>query len=504
MKFYITTAIPYVNAPPHIGHALDFLHADVVARHERLQGKEVFFLTGTDDNGLKNYQTALKLGKNPQEFVDENSAIFRDFLHKLNISNDDFIRTTDRDRHWPTAQKVWRQLLASDDLYRKTYKGFYCVPHESFHPESELANGECPDYPGRPLEIVEEENYFFRLSKYAEDLKRVISSGEFQIFPESKKNEMLSLIEQGLEDISFSRLRERVAWGIPVPDDPEQVIYVWCDALTNYLSGVEYAQAGAKFQKFWPPDLQVVGKDIARFHALIWPAMLLSAKLPLPKALLVHGFITSRGQKMSKSIGNVVDPFLYLEKYGAEPLRYFLLREIPATEDGDFTEARFLERYNSDLANGLGNLTSRILTLGEKYQREIELKTNDLEEDIQANLSRYEDALSRYQFHEVLSLTWQLISRLDSYLNEKEPWKLLGLVDREEGIIDAVGHILSSATITLASISWMIEPFLPETSKEISRALQLDGVKKEDWLSRKVELKKIEPLFPRIEKQNDN
>lgn len=499
-KFYITTAIPYVNGPPHIGHALDFLHADVVARRERLQGKEVFFLTGTDDNGLKNYQTALKLGKNPQEFVDENSAIFRDFLHKLNISNDDFIRTTDRDRHWPTAQKVWRQLLASDDLYKKDYKGFYCVPHESFHPEGELVNGECPDYPGRPLEIVEEENYFFRLSKYSENLKQVISSGEFKIFPEARKNEMLALIEQGLEDVSFSRLRERVAWGIPVPDDPEHVMYVWCEALTNYLSGVEYAQAGAKFQKFWPPDIQVVGKDIARFHALIWPAMLLSAKLPLPKALLVHGFITSRGEKMSKSIGNVIDPFEYLNKYGVEPLRYFLLREIPTTEDGDFTETRFLERYNSDLANGLGNLVSRTLTLAEKYQREIELKTNDLESDIQANVARYEEVLSRYQFHEALAATWQLASRLDSYLNEKEPWKLLGLVDKEEGVIDAVGHILSTSVLGLANVALMLVPFLPETSKKILHALELDSLKKEGWLGRKIELKKIEQLFPRLER----
>ncbi|MFN7088681.1 MAG: methionine--tRNA ligase, partial [Candidatus Paceibacteria bacterium] len=445
-KFYLTTAIPYVNAPPHIGFALELVQADVVARYQRLQEKDVFFLTGTDDNGLKNYKTALDLGKDPKEFVDENAAKFRDLTKVLNISNDDFIRTTDKDRHWPTAQRLWRELKAAGDIYKKFYKGFYCLGHESFHPEGDLVDGECPEYPGRKLEVIEEENYFFRLSKYSAELKRIIENDELRIIPETRKNEILALIARGLEDVSFSRPNEKLPWGVPVPDDESHTMYVWCDALTNYLSGVNYHEAGVKFQKFWPPDFQIIGKDILRFHAAIWPAMLLSARLPLPKLLFVHGFITSGGQKMSKSLGNVVDPFLYADRFGADAVRYFLLREIPATEDGDFTEKRFVERYNTDLANGLGNLVSRVLTLVSRYDREIKLVTDDLNERIAEAWSGYMQAMQGYRFHEALSSTWMLLSRADSYINEKEPWKLLKGYDHDfaEGLGDELAKILSS------------------------------------------------------------
>lgn len=500
-KFYITTAIPYVNAPPHIGHALEFTQADVIVRRERLREKDVFFLTGTDENGQKNFQTATQANKDPETFVSENTSLFRDFLKKLNISNDDFIRTRDRERHWPTAQKLWEQLDLSGDIYKKNYRGFYCIGHEVFHPENDLINGECPDYPGRPLESIEEENYFFRLSKYANALKTLIGKDELKIVPESKKNEILAFIERGLEDVSFSRPKEKLPWGVPVPGDDSHVMYVWCDALSNYLSGVDYAQAGAKFQKFWPPDVQVIGKDILRFHAAIWPAMLLSAKLPLPKTLLVHGFVTSGGQKMSKSLGNVVDPVEMLERYGVDPFRYFLLREIPTTEDGDFTETKLKERYNADLANGLGNLLSRILAIGEQYDREITLGTEDLKPETETAWDEYERTFDEYQFHETLSAVWQLLHRIDEYLNEKEPWKMLKGHDNDfaESLGDEIAQVLSSAVLALANIAWMVKPFMPETADKIIDALQLNYDKKEPWTGRVVKLQKTAPLFPRKE-----
>lgn len=500
-KFYITTAIPYVNAPPHMGHALDFVEADVIARRERLREKDVFFLTGTDENGQKNFQTAIQADKDPETFVSENTSLFRDFLKKLDVSNDDFIRTRDRERHWPTAQKLWEHLKLSGDIYKQKYRGLYCVGHETFHPELELVNGECPAYPGRQLEAVEEENYFFRLSKYGKELKSFIERDELKVVPESKKNEILAFIERGLEDVSFSRPKEKLQWGVPVPGDDSHVMYVWCDALSNYLSGVDYATAGAKFQRFWPPDVQVIGKDILRFHAAIWPAMLLSAKLPLPKTLLVHGFITSGGQKMSKSLGNVIDPVEMIERYGQEPVRYFLLREIPTTEDGDFTETKLKERYNADLANGIGNLLSRILAIGEQYGREFALGTEDLKTETETAWNAYERALDDYRFHESLSAVWQLLRRMDEYLNEKEPWKLLKGHDNDfsESLGDEIAQVLSSAVLALANIAWMLQPFMPEAAKRIIDALQLDRDKKEPWRGSIVKLQKTAPLFPRKE-----
>jgi len=499
-KFYITTAIPYVNAPPHLGFALELTQADAMARRERLLEKEVLFLTGTDENGLKNYQTALKAGKSPREFVDEISSRFKLLGERLNISNSDFIRTSDERRHWPAAQKLWRELQATGDTYKKSYKGFYCVGHEYFHPESDLVGGECPDYPGKPLEVLEEENYFFRLSKYADALKGIIARGELQIIPDSRKNEILALINSGLEDVSFSRPKNKLPWGVPVPTDAEHVMYVWCDALANYLSGAGYAEAGLTFQKFWPPDVQVIGKDILRFHAAIWPAMLMAAKLPLPKTLFVHGFITSGGQKMSKSLGNVADPFDLVDRYGSDAVRYFLLREIPATEDGDFTEAKLKSRYNGDLANGLGNLLSRVLTVGEKYGREIPLRADDLAAETKAAWDKYGQAFGRYQFHEALAALWELLAAADVYVNKKEPWKLLKGHDRDfsESLGDELAQVISSLVLALANAGWMLKPFLPDAADKIMAALGLDRDKKEPWQGRVVALKKpAEALFPR-------
>src|SRR3990167_5128003 len=360
-KFYITTAILYTNSKPHLGFAFELIQADVLARYHRLKGEEVYFLTGTDEHGITVSRAAEKLDKTPLELADEVAIQAQDLTQQLNISNDDFIRTSDKSRHWPTVIKFWNQLKENGDLYKKEYEGLYCVGHEAFIKKSELVDGLCPLHKTEP-EKVKEENWFFKLSKYKKEIKKLIESDELRIVPESRKKEILNLLDDA-EDVSFSRPSKDLKWEIPVPDDETQTMYVWADALTNYISALDYADESLKFEKLWPADVHLVGKDILRFHAMIWPAMLLSAGLSLPKAIYVHGFITVDGEKMSKTVGNVVDPFEAVKKYGAEVVRYFLLREIPSGDDGDFSYKKLEERYNGDLANGLGNLVQRVATL---------------------------------------------------------------------------------------------------------------------------------------------
>ena len=367
-KFYITTSIAYTNAPPHIGFAQEVVQADALARYHRLLGENVFFLTGTDENGAKVAKAAEEAGQSPKEFVDEISKKFKALRDILNLSNDDFIRTTDQKRHWPTVKNIWLELKENGDIYKKKYKGLYCVGCEAFVKENDLVDGKCPIHEKNP-EVIEEENYFFCLSKYQNQLKKIIRAEKIKIIPETRKNELLSFITQGLEDVSCSRSREKLGWGIPVPKDNTQTIYVWLEALVNYLSALNHTTNGDKFKKFWPSDVHCIGKDIfIRFHGSLWPAMLLSLKLDLPKTIFVHGFITVNGQKMSKSLGNVIDPLELVKKYDTDPVRYFLLREIPPTEDGDFTYQKFEARYNSDLASGLGNLVARVLTMAKKLK----------------------------------------------------------------------------------------------------------------------------------------
>ena len=363
-KFYITSSLPYTNANPHIGFALEIIQTDVLARYQRQQDKDVFFLTGTDEHGTKVAKTAKDAGVSPREFTNKISGKFLELTKTLNISNDNFIRTTDQKQHWPSVRVVWEKLQESGDLEKRIYEGLYCSGCEVFITEKELVNGQCPIHKKEP-EKVQEENWFFGLSKYGLQLKEKIEKDELRIVPEGRKKEVLSLINQGLEDISFSRPKEKLQWGIPVPGDDTQVVYVWADALVNYISALGYPK-GEKFKKYWPADVHVVGKDILRFHATIWPAMLLSLGIELPKTIFVHGFITADGQKMSKSLGNVIDPFELVEKYGTDAVRYFFLREIPSTEDGDFSYEKFEVRYNADLASGLGNLVARVVTLATK------------------------------------------------------------------------------------------------------------------------------------------
>jgi len=475
-KFYVTSSIAYTNAPAHIGFAQEVVQADVLARHHRLLGENVFYLTGTDEHGQKNMKAAEEAGKTPKEFVDEISENFKALKEILNLSNDDFIRTTDQKRHWPAVKKVWLKLKENGDIYKKKYRGLYCIGCEAFIKEKDLVDGICPIHQKKP-EVIEEENYFFRLPRYSKQIEKVIKKNEIKIIPESRKNEILSFIKRGVEDISCSRLRKNLKWGIPVPDDDTQTIYIWLEALVNYVSALGYARDGTKFKQFWPADVHCVGKDIFKFHCLLWQAMLLSVKIPLPKTVLIHGFITVGGQKMSKSLGNVIDPFELVKKYGTDAVRYFLLREIPPTEDGDFTYEKFEGRYNSDLAKGLGNLVARVITMAKNPKSEIrnpkQIRNSKFKIIINKTWKSYQKALEEFKFNEALIAIWDLISFCDKCIERERPWEES---DRQQLTIN-------NLLLTINNIAQMLQPFLPETAEKIKN---------------QVKTKKGQPLFPRI------
>jgi methionyl-tRNA synthetase len=471
-KFYITTSIAYTNAPPHLGYALELVQADVLARYHQLLGEDVFFLTGTDEHGQKVARKAEEAKKTPEEFTDELSEKFKELTKVLNLSNSDFIRTTDKIRHWPNVEIVWKKLQEKGDIYKKKYQGLYCVGCEAFIKEKDLINGKCSIH-GKAPEVVEEENYFFKLSKpeYVAEIKKEIENNDINIVPQGRKNEILSFIEQGIEDISISRSKESLQWGIPVPSDNEQIIYIWFEALINYLF--------PKDQGYWPPAVHCIGKDIFRFHVLIWPIMLLALDIPRPKNILVHGFITSACQKMSKSLGNVVDPFELVKKYGVDAVRYFLLREIPTTEDGDYTQEKFIERYNADLAGGIGNLIARVLTLATKFKVSASAKATagkqnlKLEEAVNKTKDAYQKSLNDFKLNEALISVWDLISSCDKIINEEKPW--------EGGKEKVISYLLS----VIGEIVDFLKPFLPETAGKVERQLK-EG--------------KSQSLFPRIDK----
>ena len=368
--WYVTTAIPYVNAKPHIGFALEIILTDALARYHRLKGDDVRFLTGADENSLKNVQAAEKEGISTQALVDRNAAQFQALREPLNLSFDDFIRTSNDPRHLAGVRKLWEACAANGDIYKRPYQGLYCVGCEQFYTPDELVDGLCPEHL-TPPDVVEEENYFFRLSRYGDRLYELIDSDQLRIVPQTRKNEALSFIRQGLEDFSISRSRARAkGWGIPVPGDPEQVIYVWFDALDNYITALGYADEGPLYQRYWAENQQrvhVIGKGILRFHTIYWPAMLLSAGVLPPSQVFVHGYVTIEGAKISKSLGNVIDPVEFAERYGTEGLRYYLLREIRATDDGDFSQERFIRTHNGDLADQLGNLLNRVVNMVTRY-----------------------------------------------------------------------------------------------------------------------------------------
>jgi methionyl-tRNA synthetase len=474
-KVFISTSIPYVNASPHLGHTLELIQADVIARYHRVIGDDVFFLSGTDENSLKNVRSAENAGEDVSDFVYKNYLNFYNLKDKLNISFDDFIRTTEK-RHFDGAQKLWN--ACKKDIYKKKYSGLYCVGCEEYYKEEDLVDGLCPDHKVAP-ELIEEENYFFKLSNYQDKIKELIEKDEVKIIPQSRKNEILSFINSGLQDFCISRTSERAkGWGIDVPEDGTQKMWVWFDALSNYINALGYGSNDeSKFLDFWQNNdfkMHVIGKGINRFHSVYWLAMLLSAGISLPKTLFVHGYITVDGQKMSKSLGNVINPYELIDKYGCDAVRYFLLREIPALGDGDFTFEKFEKRYNSDLAGGIGNLLSRTLAMINKkgviINEEIEQAFIDKNKEIE---DRVKDNF--IQFNESLNEIWELISFCDKYIEEKKPWSL---DDETENKI-----IFSNIIYSLKNISQMLRPFLPETAEKMDS---------------QIKKLKAEPLFPRI------
>jgi len=483
-KYYLSSAIPYVNYKPHCGFALEIIQADVVARYHRVLGDDVFFLTGTDENSLKNVRVAEKERIPVKELVDRNSKRFYELKNILNLSFDDFIRTTE-ERHIKGTQKLWKKC--QKDIYKKKYQGLYCVGCEAFLKEDELVNGLCPEHKTKP-ELIEEENYFFRLSEYQTELKKIIETNQVKIIPQTRKNEVLSFINHGLEDICVSRSAERAHnWGIDVPEDPSQKIWVWFDALSNYINALGYAKNSKKFQEFWQKNenkLHIIGKGVLRFHSVYWIAIILSAKLALPKTIFVHGYLTSEGQKMSKSLGNIIDPFDLVEKYGTDTVRYFLLREITPTEDGDFTYDKFEARYNSDLASGLGNLTARVVKLGDGKNFESEITNKELKTEIDKTWEDYEKTLDNFKFNESLSSIWKLISFCDKYIEKEKPW------EESENQMSVINNLL----IVLANIAQMLQVFLPETSEQIFKQLGIKFSDKE-W---HFKIKKGKSLFPRL------
>jgi methionyl-tRNA synthetase len=468
-SFYITTAIPYVNAAPHVGHALEYVQTDVIARFEKVLGKDVLFVTGTDDNALKNVQAAEAKNVSVESYVKENSDKFENVLKKLNISNDDFIRTTEK-RHIDGVLNFWK--LCKKDIYKKKYKGLYCVGCETFFLEKDLIDGKCPEHKTVP-EVVEEENYFFKLSNYQDWLVKLIEKDEFKITPSFRKKEVLTFIKSGLNDFSISRSIKRAkGWGIKVPDDPSQIIYVWFDALINYITALGWPKDKELFEKYWPADVQVIGKGISRFHAIYWPAMLKSANLPIPKELFIHGYVTANKEKISKSLGNVIDPFEQVEKYGVDAVRYYLLKEIPAYKDGDYSDSRFLELYNSDLANNLGNLVSRVAKLAEG-QTFSEDKIIEFDK-------KFKILIQNYKFNEAINYIFEKwIDNSNLELNQTSPWSL----KKEDPKRIA---ILNKCIINIRKAAFHFQIFTPEVAKKIENCF-------------KNKIKPItKPLFPRI------
>jgi methionyl-tRNA synthetase len=454
-NFYITTSIPYVNGEPHLGHAMEFIQADVVARYIRQLGTPVIFSAGTDEHGGKIAEKADELKLSPQQFADQMSQKFVELLKALNISNDRFIRTTDPE-HEKRAQIIWQKLESY--IYKNSYEGWYCTGDEAFFTEATVkANkGICPNH-NRPYEKIKEENYFFKLSAFTEKVKQAIESNEFVIIPETKRNEILSITKDGLEDISISRPKDKISWGIPVPGDDTQVMYVWFEALMNYITVLDYPN-GDDFKNFWPANLQVIGKDIIRFHAAIWPGMLLGLGLPLPKTLYVHGFIDINGKKMSKSLDNFVSPYEVLEKYPTDVFRYFLLRHIPSSTDGDFSWERMYAAYNNELADQLGNAVSRTAAMIAKYQ-------NGIIGDIPApehDTGPFEQALEQCRFDKALDEIWEQVRGLNQYVEESKPWEIAKNKDEEH-----LREVLSYMAGSLLQIAELLTPFMPETAEKI-------------------------------------
>ncbi len=473
MKFYLTSAIPYVNAAPHIGHAQEFVYADVIKRFHQLLDEDVRYLCGADENALKIIQAAEAAHTDPQKFADIHQKEFLRLAEKLNVQFDVWQRGSDRQRHFPASQKLWE--LCKHDIYKKSYEGLYCVGCEQFYTPDELdKNGQCVEHPGKKLETVKEENYFFRLSKYQDFIEQLLENNELEIFPQFRKNEALAFVKKGLVDFSVSRTRERArGWGVPVPGDPSQIMYVWFDALNIYQSGIGFGWDEKTYAQWAPQDVMVIGKGITRFHAIYWPAILESATLKLPKRLFIHGYLTVDGAKMSKTVGNVVDPESVIKKFGTDATRYYLLREIPSYGDGDYSERRFTEVYNADLANGLGNLVARVAKVASlvRIPQPEELTFAEIAPDA------YRGALDQFRFHDALAIVWEKIKNADRIIDETTPWKLNG---------DGLKNFITGIVPEIREIAMLLAPFLPETSDTILTQFSQTVIQPQ------------KPLFPRM------
>lgn len=473
-RFTITTAIPYVNAKPHLGHVLEWFQADALARYHRdILGQEVWFGAGTDENSLKNVQAAEKADTSVQDWLDEYAQIFADAYQHFDIELTGFRRGSDTQRHWPGVQELWRRCQAAGDIYKKSYKGLYCVGCESFYSPEELVDGNCPEHLVPPEE-VEEENYFFRLSRYQDQIQQLIERGQLNIVSEPYRNEMLGFLRKGLADFSVSRSVQRARGvGVPVPGDDQQVMYVWFDALAIYITAMGWGYDQALFERFWPADVHVIGKGINRFHSVYWIGMLLSAGLATPKTVFVHGYITANGQKMSKSLGNVIDPFQLVTQYGLEPVRYFLLKEIPTHGDGDFSHQRFYEVYTADLANGLGNLCSRVAKLAAAGQH----RFTPVDPEALRQLPGYFEAFNQYELSLAAQLLQAELTKVDQQLNQDKPWKLSGAAQHAA---------LAKAVASIQQLAFLLQPFLPKTARQIA-----------DHFAQAT-IQPLAPLFPRL------
>jgi methionyl-tRNA synthetase len=498
VSFYVTTPIYYVNAEPHLGHAYSTIAADIFARHMRQRGEDVFFQTGTDEHGEPTVRAAEEQGITPQELVDRNAPRFRELMPKLNVSADFFIRTTDP-QHIAKVQEIIQRVHDNGHVYEGTYEGWYCPRCADFKTESEIAEGNtCPIH-GIPLEREREENWFFKLSAFQGQLERLYEDRPDFVVPDFRRNEAVSFIKQGLQDVSLSR--PKLQWGVPLPWDPEQVMYVWWDALLNYVTGPTYAREGEDLtERFWPADLQVMAKDILKFHAVYWPALLLAADYELPRRLVIHGFLLMEGQKMSKSLGNVLDPFEVIERFGADPLRFYCYREVSFGQDGSVSAAGFETRYETELANEYGNLASRTLAMIDSYREGVVPAAEVdpvLAGDFAGLLTQVRDLIDRTELTQALEAVWQRVRRLNQYVEESRPWELA----KDEAGAERLDTVLYNLAEGLRATTLLLYAYMPETAGRLLDALGEGERDLAEFGSRGggQRIERLPPLFPKLE-----